>query len=388
MQLFADDTTYSPDWLQRFAMGLMAVLTLVTFVGTNMQALLWQSSDWLVSTVLPAVVVDLTNDERSDLQALPLVRNPVLDEAARQKAEHMAQNEYFAHYAPDGTTPWSFFRDSGYLFAHAGENLAIHFTDSTEVVDAWMNSPAHRQNIVDPKYTEIGVGTARGTYDGYDTVYVVQFFGTPAIAPTPVLPAASEPELPVSEVEVATAAEVAGAADSSALALELAALQAQIEELGQVIDSTQTQAQDSDAVDATENAPADEFESTEATEVVEVVTVETEQSAAQQVSISNDTVVVSTELATSSGLAVASVVEPAVTHAGATVFSVATQPNTLLQAVYTGVVALIILLLTWSLIAEARRLHITQVAYSLALLLMIGGLWYVHTILTSGAVIA
>jgi len=155
----------------------MAALVLLTFVGTNMQALLWQSSDWLVSTVLPAVVVDLTNDERADLAAAPLQRNTLLDQAAQQKAQHMAANEYFAHFAPDGTTPWSFFKTSGYVYAHAGENLAIHFTDSTEVVEAWMQSPAHRKNIVDTKYTEIGVGTAKGKFDGYDTVYVDSCLG-------------------------------------------------------------------------------------------------------------------------------------------------------------------------------------------------------------------
>jgi len=81
-------------------MLLMSVSVLLTFVGTNMQALLWQSSDWLVSTVLPAVVVDLTNNERLDNDRPQLSRNTTLDQAATAKAQHMADNEYFAHFAP------------------------------------------------------------------------------------------------------------------------------------------------------------------------------------------------------------------------------------------------------------------------------------------------
>ncbi|MCA9362244.1 hypothetical protein KC906_02625, partial [Candidatus Kaiserbacteria bacterium] len=196
--------------LQKVSMSLMGVLVLLTFMGANLHALFWQSSEWLVSTVLPAVVVDLTNEERAENDAAPLRRNSTLDEAAQLKAEHMAQNQYFAHYSPDGVSPWHWFSEAGYVYAHAGENLAIHFTDSAEVVEAWMNSPAHRQNIVDGKFTEIGVGTAKGTYEGYNTVYVVQLFGAPAVpvpapAPAPTTIAAATAPLPVIEAESAEA---------------------------------------------------------------------------------------------------------------------------------------------------------------------------------------
>jgi hypothetical protein len=116
----------------------------------------------------------------------------------------MAKNGYFAHFAPDGTSPWHWFDEAGYVYTHAGENLAIHFTDSNEVVDAWMNSPKHRENIVNGVYTEIGVGTAKGKFEGYDTVYVVQLFGTPAQAPVvaarPVTPAPAPAQLAVAPV--------------------------------------------------------------------------------------------------------------------------------------------------------------------------------------------
>jgi len=387
MRPSATPSRYELDPLQRIATSLMALLVLLTFVGTNMQALLWQSSDWLVSTVLPAVVVDLTNDERADLAAAPLQRNTLLDQAAQQKAKHMAANEYFAHFAPDGTTPWSFFKSSGYVYAHAGENLAIHFTDSTEVVEAWMQSPAHRKNIVDTKYTEIGVGTAKGKFDGYDTVYVVQLFGTPAVQPA-VQPATPPvPEIaptPVAAVEVEPAADAATSAD-------LAALQAQIEAVSGAV----AELADSNPVPVdeavTSTAPAvlaadapDQSVTTTQPAVEEVVP--TAPAPAMSMSKAN-TVVVSAELATSSGLAVATLIEPSRAHAGATIAAVATQPNVLLDIVYTAIVGVIIVLLVASLLGEARRLHVVQVAYSIALLFAIGGLWYVHALLTSGAVI-
>ena len=113
------------------------------------------------------MVVDLTNEERAMNHAAPLQRNAVFDEAARLKAEHMARYEYLQHFSPDGVSPWHWFDKAGYRYAFAGENLAIHFTDSDEVVEAWMNSPAHRQNIVDqsiPKSaSELPKGSMRDT---------------------------------------------------------------------------------------------------------------------------------------------------------------------------------------------------------------------------------
>ena len=385
MRPLATSSRYQLDPLQRIATSLMAVLVLLTFVGTNMQALLWQSSDWLVSTVLPAVVVDLTNDERADLATAPLQRNTLLDEAARLKAQHMAANEYFAHFAPDGTTPWSFFKSSGYIYAHAGENLAIHFTDSTEVVEAWMQSPGHRKNIVDDKYTEIGVGTAKGTFDGYDTVYVVQLFGTPAIAAaTPVEP--TSPQTPPTRAAVTDE----GLTPTEPATADSAALQAQIEAVAGTVDQLAKEEVVEEVVAPIQTPPvaaeppvvpvaANDVPSSNQTPVEPATTVAISKA---------DTVVVSSELATSSGLTVATVTESPSTHAGATLAAVATQPNVLLNIVYTGVVGVIIVLLVVSLLGEARRLHVVQVAYSIALLFAIGGLWYVHTLLTSGAVIA
>lgn len=91
----------------------------------------------------------------------------------------MAEKSYFAHTSSDGVTPWHWFQEVDYPYLYAGENLAIHFTDSEDVIDAWMNSPTHRANILNTRFTEMGIATAQGSYQGRATIFVVQLFGTP-----------------------------------------------------------------------------------------------------------------------------------------------------------------------------------------------------------------
>jgi uncharacterized protein YkwD len=400
MQLFAQAGSRQLDPVQQFSMLLMSVLVLLTFVGSNMQALLWQSSDWLVSTVLPAVVIDLTNNERLDNARPQLSRNIVLDQAATAKAQHMADNEYFAHFAPDGTTPWEFFQSAGYVYAHAGENLAIHFTDSAEVVEAWMLSPAHRKNIVDPKFREIGVGTARGTFDGYDTVYVVQLFGTPAATPaptptptpTPAPAPAPAPALPPPVVVSAPAPVVVAAlpAPVDILPVEPVAVLEPVSDA--VLDSSET-ATIADGVVLAEANPVVLSNTPEPTEILPAPIETAIAPPAPPVdpvlitTVTERGVLVETQLATSSGLAVATMVESSSSHAGATMASIVTRPNLVLQILYGIVASLIVVSLLYALIVDVRRLHYVQVSYSLLLLVVMGGLWFLHTSLTSGAVI-
>ena len=71
-----------------------------------------------------------------------------------------------------------------YDFVYAGENLAINFEDSSEVSSAWMNSPKHKENILNGNFTEIGIATEKGFYNGKETIFVVQMFGSPKKALT------------------------------------------------------------------------------------------------------------------------------------------------------------------------------------------------------------
>lgn len=139
-----------------------------------------------VSTSILGVSTDLsveallnyTNAERakSGLSALKL--NSQLTTAAQQKAADMFTNNYWAHFGPNGTSPWYFFDQNNYHYTFAGENLAKDFSSSQSVVIAWMNSEKHRENILKPEYQEIGFAIAEGTLLGQPTTLVVQLFGT------------------------------------------------------------------------------------------------------------------------------------------------------------------------------------------------------------------
>lgn len=131
------------------------------------------------SSITPGEVIEKTNQERASLGLPPLTLNRELTSAALAKGQHMFENQYWAHVAPDGTDPWHFIRRAEYTYQVAGENLARDFATTDEMVRAWMASPTHRANIMNPRYQEIGIAVIDGQLQGFDTTLVVQMFGTP-----------------------------------------------------------------------------------------------------------------------------------------------------------------------------------------------------------------
>lgn len=121
----------------------------------------------------------LTNQEREKNHLPPLTYNEKLATAAYQKAQDMFAKNYWAHFAPDGKTPWDFILNSGYNYQYAGENLAKNFLFSDSVVSAWMDSPTHRENILKSNYTDVGFAIVNGVLNGEETTLVVQMFGKP-----------------------------------------------------------------------------------------------------------------------------------------------------------------------------------------------------------------
>lgn len=128
-------------------------------------------------------VVRLTNQQR-EVQGVPTLRtSPLLEQAAAQKAQHMIQTGVFEHYYQSGETtisPWQFVDEQGYDYFYAGENLGKDFSLAADLVQAWVDSPTHRENLLNPNYTEIGVAVVIGPYlDKQETSLVVQMFATP-----------------------------------------------------------------------------------------------------------------------------------------------------------------------------------------------------------------
>jgi len=123
---------------------------------------------WLAISDLPfyadissGLVVYLSNEARQAAGLSPLKQSPVLDQAARDKALDMLAKNYFSHNSPDGISPWYWFNKNNYAYKFAGENLAVDFFESKDVVDAWMNSSTHKFNILSNNYQEIGVAVVQ-----------------------------------------------------------------------------------------------------------------------------------------------------------------------------------------------------------------------------------
>lgn len=152
------------------------------------------------ANIKPSEVIRLTNEKRAQAGLAPLTENSKLSEAARAKGNDMLAKGYWAHFAPDGTSPWSFFLSFGYKYRYAGENLARDFSSDHLAVEAWMASPTHKENILNANYKDIGIGVVEGSLSGADTTIIVQFFGSP-LTSTPSL-------AQVSATPVATVAPV------------------------------------------------------------------------------------------------------------------------------------------------------------------------------------
>lgn len=189
-----------------FGVMLIAV-ALIRFDGANLPQLARQDS-------APAVLSYATSMSRSALLAEnnasraanglgAFSLNGALNNSAQAKAQHMADNNYWAHVAPDGTQPWYFFEAAGYSYSAAGENLAYGFDTSYAVNQGWMNSAGHRANILG-NYVDVGYGIVNvPNYQGGEYTIVVAHYATPynytppapvAPAPAPAAPAPSTPE--------------------------------------------------------------------------------------------------------------------------------------------------------------------------------------------------
>lgn len=130
-------------------------------------------------------IISLTNEKRAQNGLGGVSYSPLLAQAAAGKAQDMLKKDYWAHNSPTGATPWSFITSAGYRYVFAGENLARDFDSAPSVVDAWMNSPSHRSNLLDKNFKEIGVAVVSGELSGREGILVVQMFGT-AVSQVPV----------------------------------------------------------------------------------------------------------------------------------------------------------------------------------------------------------
>lgn len=184
--------------LSLVVLALFALINAIRFFPALADRVLGFSSNIDVTSLLTQ-----TNQQRAELGLEPLVLNEELNQAALAKAQDMFNDQYWAHVAPDGKQAWDFIKAANYNYRHAGENLARDFDSSAQVVAAWMASPSHRENMVNPDFSHMGLAVVNGNLRGFNTTLVVQLFAIPNAAPlrgevgsqkTIPMPKAAEPQ--------------------------------------------------------------------------------------------------------------------------------------------------------------------------------------------------
>ncbi|MDE6004004.1 MAG: hypothetical protein K2G88_01275 [Oscillospiraceae bacterium] len=191
----------------RLAAILLACCATICSLGATVQAGAVNLSDEATMTdeekeikKLCDTVINCTNAERAKEGLPELATLPVLNELACVRAEEISRTPtetYFSHTRPDGSSCFSLLKSNmEFKYAKVGENIAGGNDDPASTVEQWMNSPAHRENIMKDAYTHIGIGyyhDPNTEYEYYWTMYLVGFYsGTePRVFPEQYIPGRS-----------------------------------------------------------------------------------------------------------------------------------------------------------------------------------------------------
>lgn len=128
-------------------------------------------------------VFNFTNSERISNGLRALTSDRDLDRVAEARMKDMFAKQYFEHVSPSGDSASKEADKIGYEYISIGENIALgSFASDRALVDAWMNSPGHRANILHGTYTVLGIAVGKGMYQGKPAWIAVQIFGKPLSA--------------------------------------------------------------------------------------------------------------------------------------------------------------------------------------------------------------
>lgn len=169
---------FRPHLARTYSIVMLLAIVSITFVGSRLS-----TNDSVLGVEANVSATELltdTNAERGRDNLQPLKYNDRLSTAAFLKAQDMFKQQYWAHVAPDGTTPWQWFSKVSYNYTYAGENLAKNFKTASATTTAWMASQKHRENILNPHYTDIGFAVVDGELGGKRTTLIVALYGEPA----------------------------------------------------------------------------------------------------------------------------------------------------------------------------------------------------------------
>ncbi|MEM1311961.1 MAG: CAP domain-containing protein [Patescibacteria group bacterium] len=124
-------------------------------------------------------IITAVNSRRIDSNLKPLIQNSKLNRSAQAKSDDMINSNpsYFSHISPTNKKWSDFIIESGYDYKTAGENLANGYDSVNIMVDSWMQSPSHKENILNSGVEDTGVGISYGKLDQKPTIFVTQHFG-------------------------------------------------------------------------------------------------------------------------------------------------------------------------------------------------------------------
>lgn len=170
---------YTPHLLKHRALLAYSGILIATKAALVILGIAYPSASLYSFAINESNIVRMTNEARQEAGLDSLDINATLRGAAQAKADDMIARQYFSHEGPEGESPWQWLNKSGYRYTAAGENLAIHYKTAEALGQGWLASPTHRANILDKRFTEVGVGFSQGKIEGYDSIVVVQLFASP-----------------------------------------------------------------------------------------------------------------------------------------------------------------------------------------------------------------
>jgi hypothetical protein len=168
--------SHKPHLLHGKSLAVIAVIAILVKGGLLGYLFYSYSDQAQMSPLMEKEILELINKERVALDLPTLAANPYLSKSALAKANDMINNDYFAHYGPDGTKPWDWIDRGEYKYLFVGENLAMNFVTAESAHNALMASPTHKKNILNEKYREAGIAVISGMLSGRQTNILVQFF--------------------------------------------------------------------------------------------------------------------------------------------------------------------------------------------------------------------
>ncbi len=167
---------HKPKFLHPKSLITIALVVLLIKAATVGFLLLSYPQGARVSSQIVSRVLELVNADRTEAGFGALAVNQALAASALAKADNLIANDYFAHTCPEGRKPWDWIDRGQYQYLFVGENLAMNFTTADSVHAALMNSPSHKQNILNDRYNDVGIAMVSGQINGRQTNVLVQHF--------------------------------------------------------------------------------------------------------------------------------------------------------------------------------------------------------------------